>query len=211
MPTRFGPPLVMVLILGGLIHGSADAQIHLDVGPFVAYYAPLGTFQPEQVHSTSLPGSPSDLRGIALGGHLTVWPAERFGVQLQAASASSEPLGGGFTPGGYFPSQSADVVTASAEVLFNVVSPRQKDRLWVGVGPGLVEHGGAAYAGVSARAQLATVAELGSAISVGRKLDLNLGVTMFFYSIMVSAFGNTLEQGTQVDPLFRVGLSWVGP
>jgi hypothetical protein len=201
----------MVLILGGLIHGSADAQIRLDVGPLVAYYAPLGTFQPEQVHSTALPGRPSDLSGIALGGHVTVWPAQRFGVQLQAASASSKAFGGGYTPGGYFPSQSAEVVTASVEVLFNLVSPRQKDRLWVGAGPGLVEHGGAAYAGVSAPTQLATVAEFGSAISVGRNLDLNLGVTTFFYNITVSAFGNTLEHGSQVDPLFRAGFSWVGP
>jgi hypothetical protein len=210
MTTRLAPPLVMVLILGGLIHGSAHAQIRVDVGPLVAIYAPLGSFQSEQVHSSSLPGSPGDLWGLALGGHVTVWPAQRFGVQLQAASAWSKPFAGGFTPGGYVPSQSAEVVTVSAEVLYNLVSPRQKNRLWLGVGPGLVEHKGAGYTaiGVSAPSQMATVAEVGAAISEGRNLDLNLGVTMFFYNIMVSAFGNTLEQGTQVDPLFHVGLSW---
>jgi hypothetical protein len=210
MPTRFGPPCVMVLILGGLMHGSADAQIRLDVGPFLAYYAPLGTFQPVDGGS-NLPSHPSDLSAVALGGHVIVWPAQRFGVQLQTASASTEALGGGITPDGYFPGQSADVVTASAEVLFNLFNPRRKDRLWVGAGPGLVEHGGALYAGVSAPTQLATAAEVGAAISVGRNLDLDLGLTTYFYKMLASAYGNTLEHGPQVDPLFRVGLSWVGP
>ena len=212
MLPRFGPCVVIVLILGGLVHGSANAQVRVDVGPFLAYYAPLGTFQPEQVHGGSLPNTPSGLDGIAFGGHVTVWAGRTFGVQVQAASVSSGSFGagcGGPAPGGCWPARSAEVVTASAEVLFNMLGPGQKDRLWVGLGPGLVEHGGAAYAGVSAPTQLATAAEVGAAISLGRTTELNLGVTTFFYTIEASAFGNTLEQGPQVDPLFRAGLSWV--
>ena len=44
---------------------AAIAQTGVEVGPLVALYAPVGTFNPNAGYSTALPSKPSDLGGVA--------------------------------------------------------------------------------------------------------------------------------------------------
>lgn len=190
---------------------QAPAQIRVDVGPLLALYAPIGEFQPAPYYTTSLPNSPGDLTGVAWGGQVRAWFTEKFGIQLQVASASSA-VGGGNTPAGPVPSTPARVLTASAQGLYVVSAPSRRARLWVSAGAGLLRHGGAAYARYGAPVQAATALGLGSAIPMSRHLRANIGVTTFFYYIDVSdSAGTSLEHGFQVDPLIHAGLSWAWP
>jgi hypothetical protein len=190
---------------------AAPAQARFDVGPLLALYAPVSDFQPASYYTTSLPNSPGDLTGVGWGGQGRIWFTRRFGVQVHIAWASST-VGGGNTPGGPVPSTPARVFTASAQALYNPSSTPHKVRVWLGVGAGLVRHGGAAYVPYGAPLQVATALGLGSAIPMGEHLNANLGLTTLLYSIDVSdRTGTTLEHGFQVDPLIHAGLSWSWP
>ncbi len=185
--------------------------MRVDVGPLLALYAPLSSFQPAPYYTTSLPNSPGDLSGVGWGGLGRIWFTRQFGVQVHVAWASSA-VGGGNTPGGPVPTTPARVFTASAQALYNPSRTPHKARLWLSAGTGLVRHGGAAYAPYGAPVQLATALGFGSAIPVGRHLDANLGLTTLLYSIDVSdRSGTSLEHGFQVDPLIHAALSWIWP
>ena len=183
------------------------AQSRIEVGPLLALYAPASHFQPAPYYSTALPNSPSDLTGVAWGGQGRIWFTPRFGLQLQAASASST-VGGGATPGGFFPGTTARVFTASAQGLWAPFATPRNVQLWLSAGAGLVRHGGRAYERYGSPVQLATALGFGVSLPFGSHLAANLGVSTLLYNIDVSdSTGTSLEHGLQVDPLFHAGIS----
>jgi hypothetical protein len=212
MLTRLASSVLAALALVVMFGTAAPAQIRFDVGPLVAFYAPLSAFQPAPYYSISLPNSPGELGGVAWGGQGRVWFTQRFGVQLQVASARST-VAGGNTPEHFVASTPASVLTASLQALYNPASTPRKARLWLNAGVGLVRHGGTAYAPYGAPVQFATAFGFGSAIPLSSSgLQANLGVTTLLYSIDVSDnTGTSLEHGFQVDPLIHAGLSWGWP
>lgn len=195
---------VLTALTGGLA-APAVAQSHLDIGPLVGFYAPAGSFKPAPYYSTGLPTTPSNLSGVAWGAQGRIWLTPRWGLQLQLAAASSS-VGGGATPGGLFPPTPAQVFTASGQVLFKLISFHGA-QAWCSGGPGLIRHGGTAYSRYGSPTQFATTLGLASAIPLGHRLSIDLGVTTFLYNLDVSdSVGTSLEHGFQVDPLLHLGL-----
>jgi len=196
-----------ILALVVLVPSRVVSQTRVEGGPLLGLYSPAGSFQPAPYYSTALPNAPSELTGAAMGGQGRIWFSRRLGLQLQVAWASSR-VGGGNTPAGTAPSRPASVLTSSVQVLVALSHPSQRIQLWLSAGPGLVRHGGEAYARYGSPVQLATTLGFGSAIPIGSHLSVNLGATTFLYNIDVAdSTGTSLEHGFQVDPLFHLGLS----
>ncbi len=199
--------VICVLILTVILAAPVPAQVRLEVGPILGLYAPASNFQPAPYYSTALPNSPGDLTGLALGGQGRLWLTSRLGIQLDAASTSSN-VGGGNTPAGSFPPTGARVLTASAQLLFSLLAPSHNSHVWCSAGPGLVRHGGAAYSRYGSPIQLATAVGLGSAVPIAGRLSIDIGVTAFLYNLDVSdSVGTSLEHGFQVDPLVHAGIT----
>lgn len=198
-------PCVMALTL--LAVRPAGTQVGFDVGPLVALYAPTAGFDPAY-YSTALPNAPSDLSGVAWGGEGRLWLGQRFGLQIQAAVAASS-VGGGNTPGGPAPATPARVLTATVQALYTVYAKPRTARVWLGVGGGLVRHGGTAYAPYGAPASPSGALGLGSAIPVSRHLSATIGLnTLLYYMDLRDSNRKKLERGFQVDALVHLGLSW---
>ena len=196
-----------IIALVVFIPSRVVSQTRVEGGPLLGLYSPAGSFQPAPYYSTALPNAPSALTGAAMGGQGRIWFSRRLGLQLQIAWASSR-VGGGNTPAGTAPSTPASVLTSSVQALFALSHPSQRIQLWLSAGPGLVRHGGGAYARYGSPVQLVTTLGFGSAIPIGSHLSVNLGATTFLYNIDVAdSAGTSLEQGFQVDPLFHLGLS----
>jgi|SRR5882762_719929 len=198
---------IAILALAICVPSRVVSQTRVEGGLLVGLYSPAGTFQPAPYYSTALPNAPSALTGAAMGGQGRIWFSRRLGLQVQVAWASSR-VGGGSTPAGTAPSTPASVLTSSVQALFALSHSSQRIQLWLSAGPGLVRHGGEAYARYGSPVQLATTLGFGSAIAMGSHLGVNLGATTFLYNIDVAdSAGTSLEHGFQVDPLFHLGLS----
>ena len=186
---------------------AAIAQTSVEVGPLVALYAPVGTFNSNAGHSTALPSKPSDLGGVAWGALGRLWLTPKLGVQLRGAAASSRFEGGMCCPGGFVTSPTrATVVTVTAEALHRpapTILP-----LWFSAGLGIVRHGGPAYAPYGAPSPLAGVLGFGFDVHIGSHLTAALGVTELFYSLDFKGNGITFEYGPQTDVLAHVALAW---
>src|SRR5258708_33256770 len=78
---------------------------------------------------------------IALGSHLTVWPARRFGIEATFAYAPS-----GVTMACRVPDCNAGhAVTASARIVVPAIGVTSSRCFYLGAGVGLVALGGTAY------------------------------------------------------------------
>jgi hypothetical protein len=190
----------------------ARAQVKIELGATMGLYSPLGSFQPAQIHSTSLPDSPGSLGGAAYGAQLRLWVAPRLGFELAGAMASST-FGGGATPGGRGSSfTSARVSTGTAELLFRVTGDESRARVWLGAGAGAVQHGGDAYANFGNPVNYGGVLGVGSAIRISGGLSADVGVSSMIYNLNIRGNASNdpglSERGTQVDMLLRTGLSY---
>lgn len=189
------------------IRTAAIAQTSVEVGPLVALYAPVGTYNPNAGYSTALPSKPSDLGGVAWGALGRLWLTPKLGVQLRGAATSSRFGGGMCCPGGIVTSPTrATVVTVAAEALHRPAPA--KFPLWFSAGLGIVRHGGPAYAPYGAPSPLAGVLGLGFDVHIGAHLTAALGVTELFYSLNFKGNGSTFEHGPQTDVLAHVALAW---
>ena len=142
MSTRPLSWLVSVLTLAAALPAPAAAQTSFDLGPLVAWYRPMGSFEPASIYSTILPGKPSDLSGLAWGVEGRVWFGRRLGVQLQVAEASST-IGAINTPAGFTSGPTpAQVQFVTAQALYNFYPSPERARLWLNAGTGVVRHGG---------------------------------------------------------------------
>jgi hypothetical protein len=194
------------------IVSRARAQVSVELGATIGQYSPLGSFDRGSAHLLSVPNSPGDLSGAALGGELRLWVAPRIGFALSGSTVSSD-VGGGSTPNGYDPPAHARVSEGSAQLLFRVTGDGSRARVWLSAGGGLVKHGGDAYEQFGKPTNTAGVFGVGSAIRITGGLNAELGVTTMIYSVNMSAaslaFGpGVFERGRQTDLLLRTGLSY---
>jgi hypothetical protein len=205
--------LIRGLVLAGAFGTPLCAQPSFAVGPVFGYYRPTGSFDPASVYVTSLPTQPSDLSGSAWGGLAQVWITRRFGVEAQAAVASSS-IGPVITPAGPRGPTPAQVVTVTAQALLNLATEPKLYRLWVSAGPGFVRHGGSSYAQFGSPSNLAAVFGVGFSVPIGAGLSATAGATAEFYQLNIpmppGLQGNpgSLESGFQKDGLVHVGLTW---
>ncbi len=202
-------------VLGGLLVGPppVGAQVRIDVAPVIGYYHPLGTFDQASVYSTTLPTSPQDLSGFAWGGAVHLWSGGHFGAEIQVVDASST-IASVITPGGPSPPTSAHVLMATAQALYVASRTPEGPRVWFGAGPGVVHHGGDAYAPYDSPTEIAATLSLGSAVAIWSHLDATFGVDMLFYAFdlplppPLEQNPGSLEHGSQADALLHFGLSW---
>jgi hypothetical protein len=186
------------------------AQVRVELGPFVAAYAPLGSFRPGDYGSTSLPVKPSDLSGLAWGAQGRFWLKPRVGIQLQVAVASSRFGGGVNTPAGFTTTpKDAQVVTLTAQLAYRPLC--SSSTLVLSAGAGVVRHRGEAYDWPSLRGlnPLALALGVGSDLRIGHWMSATFGVTTLLYYLDVhDDFNQHFERGFQADLLPHVTLAW---
>jgi hypothetical protein len=191
------------------------AQSSIELAPFFGYYRPMGSFAPASVYSTSLPNKPSDLSGVAWGVEARSWISERLGVQLQAAVANST-MPEVTTPGGAMGPYSAQVLIVTAQAQYDLSPSPERYRIWVSAGPGLIRHGGDAYAiaGVGSPITVGAALGMGLNIPIASRLSATVGAETLLYHLDIKfppeLRGNpgSLESGFQSDLLLHVGLAW---
>ena len=196
-----------LFLAAAIAPGPATAQVRFELGPVMAYYRPLGSFQPAPAYSVSLPRTPGDMAGPAFGGEARLWLGRHVGFELEAVQAGST-VPGVVTPasGGGQPTP-VRVQAIGLQVAYTV-HPTPATRVWVGVGPGLVRHAGRAYAAYGSPTQAAGTVTVGTNFPLVGRLGADLGVTTFFYSFDVSGRFSVSQRGFQTDPMLHVGLTW---
>jgi hypothetical protein len=189
---------------------TGTAQVRVELGPFVAAYAPLGSFRANDYVSTALPTKPSYLGGLAWGAQGRFWLNPRVGIQLQAAVAASRFGGGVNTPAGFTTTpKDAHVVALTAQVAYRPL--RSSSALVLSAGVGVVRHGGEAYGWPALRGlnPFALALGVGSDLHIGHWLTATLGVTTLLYDLDVhDDFNQHFERGFQADLLPHVTLAW---
>lgn len=142
-----------------------------------------------------------------------VWFGGHFGAEIQVAHASST-IPSVITPGGPTPPTSAHVLLATAQARYVVSCSPEGPRVWLGAGPGIVRHGGDAYAPYDSPTHLAATVSLGSRVAVTSHLHATVGVDRLFYTFdlplppPLQENPGRLGHGFRSDALLHVGLSW---
>lgn len=190
-----------------------SGQMSGSLGTFVGYYQPLGHFDPASIYSSSLPETPSQLRGAAWGGSGRLSIGQRFGVTAQFARTASR-VPEVITPGGPRGPTDAAVTVATLQGQYDVSTTPKAHRVWVSAGPAFVRHGGAAYAPYGSPTSLGAALGLTVAVPIASRLQLTADATGVFYIFdvpMPPEFARNpgrLEHGDQRDVLVRFGLAW---
>ena len=197
---------MMIAVLITAFVSPATAQAGFELGPFLAYYRPIGTFDPTSAHAVTLPSHPSDKAGPALGVRGRVWGNGKVGVEFQVAEAWST-LGQVVPPGGPIGPTSVRVLAFAAQGLYKVASA-ERLQTWLSAGGGIVRHGGDSYGRFGSPTSLAGTFGFGSNIRLRGRLNAVLGLTTYVYYLEVRDSSNTLQHGMQVDPTFQAGLTW---
>lgn len=203
--------LVVAPIVGSAV--PLHAQVSFDIGPLVAYYRPLGDFDPVSIQSTALPNAPSDLSALAWGGEAHLTFGRRWGAGAQVSFTQST-VPQVIAPGGPRGPTGAQVIAAAVQAEYDVSPAPEKYRLWFGAGPGLVRHGGDAYERYGSPTDIAGVVGIGLTIPIAAHLRFAVGATTLLYSLDVKEGGAnplSLEHGFQTDALVHVGVRWVAP
>ena len=207
-------PLTGILAVAAPTH----AQTTVSVGPSFGYYRPLGSFDlaKASVFSTALPETPSELRGFATGGVAQVTFGRRLGVEarLSVANSSVREVN---TPAGPMGPTGARVVAASLLGQYEVSPTLESYRLWLSAGPGVVRHGGDAYARYGSPTSIAGAFGVGLRLPLPMHFRFAADATTLVYPFDVEVptiimdWSNpyTLQRGRQVDALVHLGLQWV--
>ncbi len=189
------------------------AQTTVNVGPSFGYYRPFGHFDPASVYSTSLPTTPSDLRGFAWGGAAQITFGQRLGAEAKVSVANST-IHGGNTPAGPRGPTSAHVVAVTLQAQYEVSPTPETYRVWLSAGPGLIRHGGDAYAPYGSPTSVSGALGVGISLPIGFHLQIAADATTLLYSFDVKMppelQGNpgSLQHGTQADALVHVDVRW---
>jgi hypothetical protein len=133
-----------------LIPQSLPAQLLLQPGLFLGYYAPRGA-----QYSDDGPNTPANFGGPAIGAECSVWTRNRFGLRASGSLVVTNHTATE-NPGGFTPLLSGDVFLGSLLAAIDL-SPQHDRTVWLGVGPGLVHHGGDAFASSNSPTETAAV------------------------------------------------------
>ena len=195
------------VLLAHLTPGAIAAQVRFDVGPYVGFYAPIGSFP-----SAPFPGPfelpPARSRqgtAVAVGAQGTLWFVPRIGLSVQWGTTSSvvrtrEQFGSQDAE------QSARVSAGALQLLVPLEVPSLQGRVYVGAGVGLVRRSGDFYEAYERPSNVAGVLGLGSDFALVRHAHLTLGFQSYLYSLRLRQQGGpTFDSGFQADMLARVG------
>lgn len=170
---RFAGFAVASMMLSGA-RSTLQAQASVEAGPLVGYYLPSGDRSGNDGQNV-----PANFAGPAVGAELSVWSGHRFGVRGDAAFTrkDADPT---TNPGGWEPRAAGDVTFASALAAYDI-SPERLRTVWLAAGPGVIHHGGAAFARSGNPTNMAAVLAIGSNIPVSHSVGLTLGATGYVY------------------------------
>ncbi len=183
------------------------AQISLDVGPTVGFYASLTTTEgPRAPGLPAVPGTATWKQdaAVAYGGEATVWLNGRIGIggsYLYSPSRVSVTGNGAFASNEQ-QSASVQVATARATFSFDV----GKNPVYLSGGVGRIIRGGPAYEDLDDPANTAAVFGVGTGLKIARQLRVNLGMDVLFYSLQLKTSSASFPSHTQADVVGRVGL-----
>jgi hypothetical protein len=191
----------------------ANAQVAGALGAFIGYYRPFGSFDPASVYSTDLPNQPSDLQGLAAGVSAAISLTAHFGSAATLAMIRSE-VPQITIPGGPRGPTGVQILVGTVEGRINVLPRSYASRLWLGLGPAFVRHGGTAYSRYGSPTSLGAAASLEAVVPLRTHLEWATGATGMAYTIDIPMppelrlNPGQLEHGNQRDVVFRTGLAW---
>lgn len=205
-------------VLAASVAAPVHAQTSLEVGPLVGYYQPTGQFQTGSTYFTDLPARPQDLSAVVWGGELRVWLGRRLGVQVQGGVASRRvpttlvPVIVGL-PAQRVSATRARIVLASVLLLYDLSPAPNRYRLWLGAGPGLVQHGGTTYQPFGSPVSSAGVVDVGASVPLFSNVRAAGGLQTTLYDFHMTAppsYGapGMVQSGFQTDVLFHLELTW---
>ena len=192
------------------------AQTTVAMGLVFGYYLPLGHFDPASVYSTSLPIRPSELRAFTWGGTAQISFGGRLGVEGRLSVANST-VPGGITPAGPLGPTGAQEVVATVQGQYDVSPSPENYRVWLSAGPGLIRHGGDAYARYGSPLSLGGAFGVGITLPIMSRLQIAADATTLLYPFDVKMprdlQGNpgSLQHGAQTDALIHLGARWGHP
>lgn len=211
MIDRVIPSLAAAAALLVCVSSPSAAQIQLEIGATIGYYAPMGSFRADYPASVDLPHSPSSLSGTEFGGALRLWVAPRIGLEVAGSTAASR-VGGATTPDGIRPSVPARVSLGTAQLLLRVTGAESRAPVWLSAGGGAIKHEGAAYEVFHTPVNYGGVVGLGSGLHLWSGLSLDLELSSMIYNVdfrnQKIILGGLKERGTQWDVMVRTGLSY---
>jgi hypothetical protein len=199
--------LVGILACALVIPAAASGQYAFEIGPLVALYAPLATYEhTANFFRVGTPDRPSDNRGVAWGGEARFWVNQRVGVQLQAAMSSVDhpPV---FTPAATVIATSTRVNSVTAQAVYGLTPASTRNRFWVSAGGGLIRHSGTAYDPYGSPSHAAGALGFGSTIALPLGLRASVGVTSLLYRWDLSDKLGPYQRGFQTDVLAHGGLT----
>ena len=188
-----------------LLPAAAGAQRGIELGPFVAIYAPVGSYRHEAPYfRAGTPDDPRDNRGLAWGAQGRIWVSRRFGLEVRGAVSSARRVG--YTPAGprYDTSR---VLSVTAQALYKISPTSAKSALWLGAGGGGIRHSGSSYAPYGSPTHAVGAFGVGSSVPLGRRIVASLGVTGFGYHFAVSDSAGSYQRGWQQDLLAHAGVA----
>jgi hypothetical protein len=201
------------LVLTFVIASPLGAQVAFNGGLLAGYYRPFGNFDAASVYSTSLPRVPSELSGFAWGGVAQVAFGGRMGAEAQLSVANSATPGV-ITPAGPRGPTSAQLVVATLQGQYDISPQPESFRLWVSAGPGLIRHGGDAYAPYGSPVSAAGAFGASLRLPIASRLQVTAGTTTLLYlfdlKMPPELRGNpgSLQRGRQTDVLWQLGMRW---
>lgn len=199
--------LVGILACALAIPAAASGQRVFEIGPLVAFYTPLSTYDhTANFFRVGTPERPSDNRGVAWGGDARYWANPRLGVQLQAATSTVEhpPV---FTPAATVIVTSTHMSSVTAQAVYALSPASTRNRFWVSAGGGLIRHAGTSYEPYGSPTHAAGALGFGSTIALSHGLGASLGVTSLLYRWDLSDSRGLYQRGFQTDMLAHAGLT----
>ena len=193
---------------------ALGAQVAIEAGPSIGYYAPLGSSDGVNI--------PANFPGPALGAELTLWSAHRFGVRGDATFAA-KAADKFVNPGGWDNRLAGQITMASVLATYDI-SPERLHTVWLAAGPGVIHHGGDAFARSGHPTNAAGVLAIGSSLQLAKTVGLTLGASAFLYdySGIFGAIGGPpavdgsvsngyLARHSQKDLIVYGAFAWIRP
>ena len=157
-----------------LMPRSVSAQALLQPGLFLGYYSPRGA-----QHADDGPNTPANFGGPAVGGEFSLWTRNRLGLRASGSLVVVNHTAVE-NPGGFTPQLSGDVFVGSLLAAVDL-SPQRDRAVWLGIGPGVVHHGGDAFASSDSPTEQAAVLGLGTQLPLGKSWSLGLSAAAHIY------------------------------
>jgi len=183
------------------------AQVTLEAGPSVGFFAPTTSFAGQLGSIFPLSRNYKQRIALAVAGEAVLWLSSRVGVGAQVGWSPSDVRQEG---------ESADTsLPASLQWLGGFlalkVTPRHlTNDLRLRAGVGYLRHRGGAFALYNFPSSTTALLGIETTFPLGRRVRIAAGLDAYVYSLQLTdTLGTRYEKRAQTDLLGRVGLHWL--